>query len=304
MTAVVYPSVIARACAVLDESPAFRDLPDGYLRVVSRIIKKINIARPQSPIFASRGTIAAESGKSIETVGRVVKWLEDKGLIQRTQKARAGLRGSSSPLVPTPALLAALLLDGANKEKMRTEEKRRLPVSQDASKSENPENNNLSENSPEGRAFVRIQGKTVPSDLAWLVQQNGLSVTGLLGLMRHAGKTGQRLSDVVAATRTYLHKLRDRRLYAYLITLLSKDKDYAAIHIRSTETAIKEREQERLRYKSEELAGRRFQSRDGKFLAIVENNGIITEIRNGARACRKLTTEFLEAIGDGRLVAV
>ena len=30
----VYPSMIARACSALDESPLFRDMPDGYLRVM------------------------------------------------------------------------------------------------------------------------------------------------------------------------------------------------------------------------------------------------------------------------------
>ena len=107
---VVYPSLISRACAALDESPVFKDVPDGYLRVILRIVKKINLKRLNSPILASRATLAEESGKSVETVHRVVRWLEERGLVEREQRARQALRGSSSPLVPTQQLLDALLL--------------------------------------------------------------------------------------------------------------------------------------------------------------------------------------------------
>jgi hypothetical protein len=107
----LYPSLINRACAVLDERPDVRNQPEGYLRVMLRIVKKINLAAPMSPIFAKRSTLATESGKSIETVHRTIKWLESEGLIERKQKAHPGRRGSSSPLVPTMKFLRELLLD-------------------------------------------------------------------------------------------------------------------------------------------------------------------------------------------------
>lgn len=110
----LYPSLINRACAVLDERPDVRNQPEGYLRVMLRIVKKINLAAPMSPIFAKRSTLATESGKSIETVHRTIKWLETEGLIERKQKAHAGRRGSSSPLVPTMKFLQELLLDPEN----------------------------------------------------------------------------------------------------------------------------------------------------------------------------------------------
>ena len=86
---VVYPSLISRACATLDESPMFKDAPDGYLRVILRIIKKINLKRLSAPILASRATLAEESGKSVETVHRVVRWLEEHGLVQREQRGHS-----------------------------------------------------------------------------------------------------------------------------------------------------------------------------------------------------------------------
>lgn len=107
----LYPSLINRACAVLDERPDVRNQPEGYLRVILRIVKKINLATPMSPIFAKRSTLATESGRSIETVHRTIKWLESEGLIERKQKAHPGRRGSSSPLVPTMKFLRELLLD-------------------------------------------------------------------------------------------------------------------------------------------------------------------------------------------------
>lgn len=110
----LYPSLINRACAILDELPEFQELPEGYLRVMLRIVKKINLAAPMSPIFAKRSTLAAESGRSIETVHRTLKWLETEGRIERKQKAYPGLRGSSSPIVPTMKFLRELLLDPEN----------------------------------------------------------------------------------------------------------------------------------------------------------------------------------------------
>lgn len=110
MTVVVYPGAIARACSVLDESPLFESMPDGYIRVIIRIIKKINLSRLSAPITASRETLARESRKSLETVHRAVRWLDAHEFIQRDQKARAGLRGSSSPITPTQKFLDALLL--------------------------------------------------------------------------------------------------------------------------------------------------------------------------------------------------
>ena len=102
----IYPVAIQRACAALDESPVFRDLPDGYFRVVLRIIKKINLAQLAAPIVASRTTLARESGRSVEAVGRAIAWLEERKLITRAQKAQPGLRGSCAPITPTRRLLA------------------------------------------------------------------------------------------------------------------------------------------------------------------------------------------------------
>lgn len=283
----IYPSHIARACASLDESPLFKTMPDGYLRVLLRIIKKINLSCPFSPIFASRGTIAQESGKSIETVHRVVKWLEDSGLIEREQKARAGLRGSSSPLVPTRKLLDALLLSQAPQER----------ASAQASK---PVNHSSTRAQQVRSAFVRVGKATLPSDIAWLSTRNGLAPTGVLKLMSLAKKAKQRLSDVVAATAQYLEGLSGRALYAYIKALLSKDKDYGYVAKQAESEAEVERDQDYLKEKAEALDGRSFSNKDGS-IQITVQEGVLMETRNGNRAVRMMCKSFLEALEAGRL---
>lgn len=291
----VYPSMIARACSALDESPLFRDMPDGYLRVIFRIIKKINLNRLNSPILASRGTIASESGKSVETVHRVVKWLEDRGLIERVQKARAGLRGSSSPLIPTAKLLDALLLTDnrhAGKSPVIAAEPQQTRNVRPPAASSAP--------SAQFETFGKLK---LPTDLAWLVREQGMQGTGVLQLMKLAKQTKQRLSDVVGATRKYLEKLEGRRLYAYLRALLSSDKDFGQRAQEASSEALALQQQTYLQEKTAAFAGQTFQSRDAKLLVTVDACGMLLEEREGRRAARPMCQTFLDAIAAGRLIA-
>lgn len=295
----IYPSAIARACSVLDESPVFKDLPDGYLRVVIRIVKKIRLSCPKSPIFASRGTIAQESGKSVETVGRVVKWLEDRNLIQRAQKARAGLRGSSSPITPTDGLLEALAL--ADQAPQEAKENQASPVSQDASKS-TPLKQSKERQPDRPAPFVKIDGCALPSELAWLVTRNAMKATGVLSLMKLASSKKQRLSDVVQASRKYLEGLTDRGLFAYLRKLVVQDKDYRAVVQVEVQQHQAANDKERVARKSVELEGRAYRTRDGKVQVFVKAKGFLQQIANGISGYRPMDVGFLDAIDEGRLV--
>lgn len=295
----IYPSAIARACSVLDESPVFKDLPDGYLRVVIRIVKKIRLSCPKSPIFASRGTIAQESGKSVETVGRVVKWLEDRNLIQRAQKARAGLRGSSSPITPTDGLLEALAL--ADQAPREAKENPASPVSQDASKS-TPLKQSKERQPDRPAPFVRIDGCALPSELAWLVTRNDMKPAGVLSLMKLASSKKQRLSDVVQASRKYLEGLTDRGLFAYLRKLVVQDKDYRAVVQVEVQQHQAANDKERVARKSVELEGRAYRTRDGKVQVFVKAKGFLQQIANGISGYRPMDVGFLDAIDEGRLV--
>jgi hypothetical protein len=74
-----------------------------------------------------------------------------------------------------------------------------------------------------------VQGKAVPSDLAWLVTQNGLALTGLFALMKRAKAVGHRLSNVIAVVGDVLIRLKGKELFAYIQALLSKTVDYAFV---------------------------------------------------------------------------
>lgn len=303
---VTYPSLISRACAVLDESPVFKDVPDGYLRVILRIVKKINLKRLNSPILASRETLAKESGKSVETVHRVLRWLEEHGLVVRQQRARPELRGSSSPLTPTKKLLDALLLS-KNTACVRVDEIR--PVK--ATKADTGEkactiNNNhaQAEHQKPDFEFERVGKVWLPRDLVWLVKEQGMNCSGVLHLMKIAGQAKQRLSTVVVATRKYLEGLQGRDLYAYLRALLGKGRDFG---FQATEAARGEaevQEREYLKQKAQALVGRTFQSRDQTLVVTVEDSGMLIETRNGQRAARPFCRSFVEAIEAGRLRGV
>jgi hypothetical protein len=291
--AVVYPSLISRACAALDESSTFKDVPDGYIRVIFRIIKKINLKQLDSPIFASRAKIAEESGKSVETVHRAVRWLEERGLVEREQRARPELRGSTSPLVPTLRLLDALLLSEQSKASVNDKPQPKVPASQPASQSARQESR-----------FERIGKVMLPMDLAWLVKEQGMNCSGVLHLMKLAGQSKQRLSSVVAATKKYLEKLEGRELYAYLRALLSKGKDFGHRATEEARSTADVEERDYLKRKVEAWAGRTFASRDGELLVTVESSGMLIEVREGRRAARPFCRAFVEAIEAGRLRAV
>lgn len=291
MTSVtLYPGAIARACAVIDETPIFRDLPDGYLRVLVRIIKKISIARPTTPIVAARGTLARESGKSVETVGRVVRWLEERGLIERQQVARRGLCGSSSPITPTRALLEALHL---------------CEPSARASQAVQAQTSSTQHAPTQPRpAFIRLGEHSIPADLAFLHHDNALPVTGILALMRLARDSGKRLSDVVMATRRYLERLSGRSLFAYLRRLVLAERDFAAVAQEDLREHQSAQQRARLEHKALELKGRVFRSRDRRTLVVVEAAGRLRiDGNDGIRRYGRLDADFLEALDSGRLVA-
>jgi hypothetical protein len=315
-TVVVYPGAIARACSVVDESPAFRDLPRPYLWVVMRLVKKINLSNLSAPIVASRATIAREADTSIGTVERVIRWLEDHGMVEREQKARAGLRGSSSPLTPTALLLDALLLTNTPPSprdiaaqamgsapspagQSYPQDKLSSPLKTAGSIS--GEYNNLIENNRNG-SFSRIQNLTIPSDLAWLCRK-GVRATGVLSLMRKAKAVNQRLSDVIAVARQYLEPLSGRSIYAYVVALLAKNKDYGAVRKQEAQEHHNRELVEHLKRKAEGMEGRRFSSRRSGAVFTVEGGWLRVE-KGGSSALRPFDEAFLDAINAGKLCAV
>lgn len=298
---VIYPSAIARAVCALDELPAFREMPDGYLRVLIRIIKKINVRKPLSAVVAARTTIAKESGKSVETVQRVVRWLEEQGMIERAQKARQGLRGSSSPITPKLKLLESLGLTDADGTVLTSNNLR----GQHAAPTPSGSNRVADEPSKPDRSsdFIRIEGKAIPCDLAWLAHKQGLSATAILKLMSISMMVAkQPLSRVVQATSQYLSGLRGGALFAYILKLLSSGRDFAWQTNQVQQQHIAAQQRERLADKAAELDGQRFVSRkDASTTYEVMATGYLRVINAGVSVVKPLTEAFLEALSAGKV---
>jgi len=261
-------------------------------------LKKLN-----SPILASRAKLAEESGKSVETVHRVVRWLEERGLVEREQRSRPELRGSSSPLVPTKRLLDALLLSEETRaavDESHPAKCAKTSVGADATAT----NKSSVRSAGPGGEFERVGKARLPRDLVWLVKDQGMNCSGVLHLMKLAGQAKQRLSTVVAATRKYLEGLEGRELYAYLRALLGKGKDFGYRAAEESRTSAEVEEREYLMQKAHALAGRSFQNRDRSLIVTVDESGMLIEVRNGQRAARPFCKAFIEAIESGRLRGV
>jgi len=293
-TVCIYPSIIARACSAVDEAPVFRSMPDGYFRVIIRIIKKINLKRPANAIMASRGTLSKESGKSVETVGRAIKWLETEGLVSRTQKACPGVRGSESPIHPTHRLIEALLLD----QPLLVAPERQLAVSGDVSISENPQQSEEKQ-SPKGK-FVHLGGFWIPQELAWMVTRNGVAAGAVLFLMKKAKDQAKRLSDVVAVAAEYLRDKKGKALVGYILRLLGTDRDFGYIAKRNREEEDERQLKDRLARKAVELKGRWLMNQARSVTIFVEDKGLLREWRTSECTVSTIGKAFLEALDDGR----
>ena len=290
-----FPYPILRACAELPYSTAFRDMPDGFIKIIIKIIQKINLKSPFSEIYASRQTLANEAGKSVDSVNRAIQWLEAKELIARERKARPGLRGSTSPLIPTLPLLFALgLVDKGGK-----------PITWSSmsgrAKPESKDSNQAAQPSVSKSVFTRVGTVFIPAELKFLVNQ-GLSAFAVLGLMKLAKNASQQLTDIAASTQKYLVKLQGNQLYAYIKTLIQSGRDFSAKNDEDSQKEKLSKERAYLAEKAEIYEGRAFVSRKtGKLYRVEE--GVIREESGGTVFVSLFSLAFLEAIESGLLQA-
>ena len=312
----IYPGVISRAVAALDESPDFRGMPDSFFRVVIRLIKKINIAMPTTPIIVPRKTLAAESGHSVETVGRALTWLDKHGFITRHQIAQPGLKGSRAPITPTPALLKALSFGQVEPRINNPQGNNRLGADTDGSRSLGLVNlQSLQETSPAAGSPAKAKSVVVgnfrlPADLSHLVVEQELEPTGLLSLMKLAKQAGQRLSDIVAVAKDWIAELKGREVYAYLLTLIKQGKDFRYLRAVAEDEAVMgaaaRANEVRLAQKAIDWLGRVFATSDGAGTIAVEPGGWL-RIRRPAvygatqDSTRRIDVEFMQLVERGEL---
>lgn len=319
-SAVIYPSAISRACAAIDETVMLMSCPDGYLRVLIRLIKKIDCQMPWKPIFASRETISRESGKSLETVARALRWFEEHGIITRNKRARKNLKGSVSPIAFSTVFLKAVGLEKPDAESAKqlpklcadTDSREDAhatplpdapggsPVKTDASISVNQA---VSKREQSGTRALRVQGFVVPEDLSWLCTRQGLAPTALFALMKMAKSVGQTLSLVVEATRHYLANIKGRNLFAYLRKLIKSGKDFVYVAQTQKAEACKKQEAAALDAARESLAGKRLERADGSKRFWVEKNGLVGVESDGSLiGYFPLNMEFVGLIEKGEIV--
>jgi len=155
--------------------------------------------------------------------------------------------------------------------------------------------------------IVRIEGKSVPKELVWLVQDCGLSLSGLFSLMKQARNKNKLLSDVVECVKQYLGKLEGRALFAYLSKLISLERDFAwEVRQRGekeTEAKQKEIDKDRLTAALTKLHGQWFMSKRSGSIFEVDRGSIRKlwfddsgRVREGYKP---VNSAFLDAIEAG-----
>ncbi len=160
---------------------------------------------------------------------------------------------------------------------------------------------------------VRIDGKSVPKELAWLVLKRGLSLTRLFALMKRARAKGKLLSDVVECVAQHLSKLEDgKAIFAYLNKLVTLERDFAWEVRQKREKANigkqKLDEGQRLAKAQEKLFGLWFVSRQSGAIFEVERGGWVRvmsfdtsgRVREG---CEPLDIAFVDAVEAGLLAS-
>lgn len=294
LTPKFYPAFISRAVACLDEVDSLKSLPDGFLRVLIRIVKKIDLSKPHQAIYASRSTLAEESGKSVETVHRAVKWLEENAFIARQQYANPGNRGSRSPITPTAKLLAAI---GLEQPTQNSTSKVREQI---AFQTTTAIDGRMERTSHPKQSFSLVDGMKVPTELLWLVRHQGLTASGILKLMACATAAGKRLSTLVQATKSYLGRFQGKQLYAYIKALISKDRDFGKTVQDAEEKENFNKCKQTIEMASESLNGRSFEKSDGSTRYKIEE-GFIVVYANQKRSVAPLSMKFIEALTSGRI---
>lgn len=328
-----YPHVICHAVALVDDLAVFRALPDSYSQVLRRLIKKVGKDDGQRAILARRQTIAEEAGKSVETVYRALREFESRGWIeQRDRRPGEHLIGSESEITFSRDLCDLLDLPYEGKVVSRSAGKSAVrgqpSVSDDRSynaisfssiqpsSKEHPEefaekSQNLStaQQVASDSGKVQMQGRSVPTELVWLVAEQELSLSGLFALMRNARNNGKLLSDVVACTKQYLAKLNGRALFAYLNTLTKADRDFAwevKAKVEQVEVAKTKRDDgQKLQAAAAKLQGRWFRSQASGSVFEVDKGWIRMWLLDGGRVregSKLLEMAFVDAVEKKILV--
>jgi len=284
------PARILRAIALVYESDGLRALHITSRQVLATLIRfALNQKNPNALAFIKKSTIAQHLAISEATVYRALGALEDAGLIERErQRTRAQLEVVGR-IRFTAKLLHCIGITGVQLGAAEPPTGHDEPQSGAASLAQVSGVNNHQQSStkkhPGRGAFVQINDRAVPIDLAPLVRDQELKTSALFMLMRLAREAGHRLSDVVSASGHALGALRGRELFAYLKSLIGKPIDFGHV-VRTQKVQEDERhaadaradqDRQEVFQLVERYRGRRVPAPDGRIYEVDSASIVITE---------------------------
>lgn len=325
------PSRIMKAIALAYESRFFNELSITTRQVLAALIRfSLNDKNTYQLAYVKKETLARHVGVSEATVYRALSTLEGQGLIEREKQLRTRMKLQNIGRIRfTLKLLGALGFLQHTFENAGAQRRDDVGVARASSVTSDglmeisfksmtymPSASGSKEaekdRSERKRAFKTINGKAVPSDLAWLAERNALAVTAIFKLMKAARAAGKRLSDVVAVTKHALQKLQGKELYAYLSSLLSKDVDFTFIAKEQADMADQEQQRERKAAETQNrinqlaasLRGKKFELPDGSTISVDEASVVVK--RGGFTSSTPLHAALsqLEALASGQVASL
>lgn len=219
-----YPWVIGNAVARVFDAEELRAMADSCRLLLVALVKKIEPENGRTSIYTRRETLAYEIGKSVETVYRGLRQLEAAKLIEAREQAKDDRGRLCDSVIVFSTRLCQLLALPLEKSPSATADRPYIEE-QFINKKQSTEAFDSSKGKPQGRTTPRGQ---IPADLQEL-EQRSLSAPAIFQLMRIARENKHRLSDVLECV---IQRVRDlglqgQKLYAYLLTVLRKELDFA-----------------------------------------------------------------------------
>ncbi len=327
-----FPQKIALAITAITTSPALTSLSCTAKHILAFVVRLAECTDPMKPSWAFKATIAKEIGVSESTVYRGLSELTQAELIERLAQERHAHNGLLSVakirLTRKVCVYLGLINDqccsskGADNDKKTTS---KFTYKHPSLNLKDGHNNTLllanqnnqflkkQSDQPE-KFFIKIANRKIPQELAWLVQKNDLSLTGLLSLMGLARQAGHFLSDIVSRCQTAIQPHTGRALYAYLRALIAKPIDYGYLRAQKEkeqvqqdqEKAEKAHREKTIKEGIKTFRGRTFLSTEGIRYSFEDESGIKVAFQRDGRWYTGYTPihqtyKLITAIKSGKL---
>ncbi len=330
-----FPHKMALAITAITTSPALASLASlsrTAKQVLAFIVRLAECTDPMKPSWAFKATMAKEIGVSEPTVYRGLSELTQAGFIERLAQERHAHNGLLSVakirLTREACVCLGLINDQCcssisadNDKKTASKSTFKYPSINLKGGHNNTllsanQNNQFLKKQPgqPEKFFIEMANRKIPTELAWLVQKNDLSLSGLLSLMSLARQAGHFLSDIVARCRAALQVHTGRALYAYLRTLITKPIDYHYLRVqKEKEQALQEQgkaekvnREKTIKEGAKKFQGRTFLSTEGVLYSFEDESTIKVGFQENGKLCTRYTPihqaySLIKSIMSGKL---